>query len=87
MAEKRGMRNAGSERRRIGAAARVSPAKRALSHSHADTAADILLRLDTTSSEAVVQDSIARWLDENLLKYSPQYRTPAGTVDIWRGPP
>ena len=73
---------AGSERRSEGAAAKAPPAKRTLSQSHADTAADMLLRLGTASSEAVVQDSIARWLGENRLKYSPQYRTPAGTVDI-----
>ena len=72
----------GSERRNEGAAAKAPPAKRTLSQSHADTAADMLLRLGTASSEAVVQDSIARWLGENRLKYSPRYRTPAGTVDI-----
>ena len=74
-------RRQGSEPR-IGAMPKVTPANRALNPRHTDTATDALLRLGTTSSEAIVQDSIARWLDENRLKYSPQYRTPAGTVDI-----
>lgn len=46
------------------------------------SAADALLRLGRASSEAAVRDGIAGWLDEGGMKYSPQYRTPAGTVDI-----
>ena len=56
--------------------------KKAPARNLAGTAADALLRLGKASSEAAVQDSISRWLDENNIKYSPQYRTPAGTVDI-----
>ena len=56
--------------------------KKTSSQGRAGTAADTLLRLGKESGEAVVQDSIARWLDENGLRYSPQYRTPAGMVDI-----
>lgn len=72
----------GGSKRLGGAAADTPPAKRTPSQSRAGAAADMLLRLGTASGEAAVQDSIARWLDENRIKYSPRYRTPAGTVDI-----
>ena len=72
----------GGSKRLGGAAADTPPAKRTPSQSRAGAAADMLLRLGTASGEAAVQDSIARWLDESRIKYSPRYRTPAGTVDI-----
>ena len=77
-----GMAGAVGEGQEQRSGAKAPPTKKALSRSHTDTATDTLLRLGRASSEAVVQDSIARWLDENRLRYSPQYRTPAGTVDI-----